>query len=308
MTTKAEAIKRADMRRRIAAIHGPRTTPPREVLRRSMAELRARLSERYHRQWAMRAESDKYRVQLYAPLLEQLKQDRRVNAALRGLRRLGDRAARRRPPALPKMPRVKPSIMAGSIYTVTPPPYLFGSAQGEGTGSHSAATDGTLAFDLHGDGRGAWAWCGVCIPFSPTDDTYVRIAPQASYSFSWTCWGNILTSHTNGTLGTHVHQYGTDWNETPSPTLPDGVYFSTAHVWSQGSTDSPNYDEGTGYFSSWTDGAGEAFLPAGYNYLIWAWCGGSCDDSNDNSPIPIAFSEAYGSISATVYNIVLRLT
>jgi hypothetical protein len=272
-----------------------------------MAELRARLSERYRRQWAVRAESDKYRVQIQAPLLELLKTNRRANEALRGLRRLGRRTLKRRLSAPSKMPNLEPRILPGSIYTINTPPYLFGSAQGDGSGSRLAGSDGTLQFGIHGDGRGSWAWCGVCIPFSPGTDTYVRIAPLASYSYNWACWGNILTAHTDGTLGTHVHQYGSDWKETPSPTLPDAIYFSTARVWSQGSTDSPNADESTGYFSSWTEGAGEVFLPAGYNYLIWAWCGGSCDDSDDNSPFPYAYSEAYGSMSARIYYIMLAL-
>lgn len=302
MRRSSKGNRTDDVRRRIAAIHGA-TSPPKEVLRQSMAKLHDQLSRHYRQQWALHAERDKYLLQLYAPVVGLVKTDKRAAAALRGWGQLTQRTLKRKPPASPRMRRAEPRIMPGSLYTFNTPPYLFGSPQGGGEALVAANNDGTLTFGIDGNGAGSWAWCGVCIPFVPDHDVYVRISPFVSYSYTWLCDGYILTAHTNGSIGTHVHQYDQNWNESQTPyLLPGGAWFSTTQIWRQGSTDDPNYDEGTGTYS----GSGEGLLlPSGYNYLIWAWCAGNCDDSSRQ--LSGAFSVAHGQMSATVHWIVLEL-
>jgi hypothetical protein len=303
MTIKRTSRDSERMKRLVTALHGG-TTPPARTVRRSVAALRRQLDEQARTRVAIRADTERRRLKMQAPLIDLMRRDKRVADGLRDMRQLARRQRQRRVLRTPRLLQMPPRIGAagGSILSVTFPPFPFVHAMGGGDSDFSAAADGGINFFIRGNGHGSWAWAGVGLAYRPLfQRTFVRIAPFASYSYVWNAFGYIFSAHSEGHIGIHVHRYNLNWQD-PDPNNPDMQTYR-ADLWDYTAGEDRVNQEGDGNYSSWSQATPEIPLDGNSNYLLWVVCEGYCDDSGIR---PFGYSIANGYLTVRTGWIVLQ--
>jgi hypothetical protein len=300
MTIKRTSRDSERMKRLVTALHGG-TTPPARTVRRSMAALRRQLDEQARTRVAIRADIERCRLKMQAPLIDLMRGDKRVADALREMRQLARRQRQRRVLRTPQLLQMPPRIAAGSISSFTTPPFPFVHAMGGGDSDFNADADGGFNFSIQGNGHGSWAWAGVGLAYHPLfQRTFVRIAPLASYSYAWEAFGYIFSAHSEGHIGVHVHRYNLNWQD-PDPNNPDMQTYR-ADLWDYTGEDRVS-ENGGSYYSAWSQATPEIPLDGNSNYLLWAVCEGYCNDSGQN---PFGYSIGGGELSVRTSGIFLQ--
>jgi len=202
----SEGMKAA--RRALALAHGGQTIPP-AVLRAALADAKARSGGIGKEKLGLYREADRYRRKEAAP-------------DLAGLRRIGDRIAKRKVVA-PPVARSAGAIVAGSYTLRLTPGYDFGAIHSSPQDARNTAfvhrLTGNLGLSMYAERRGHDAFGSVSIGafFVPMfGPARLRASINLPLSFAWWTISTGVTAVTLGMLSFDIATFRRDGTRVPS--------------------------------------------------------------------------------------------
>jgi len=264
-----------------------------------ISEFHYGLRARFNQEVALRQQADREAAAAMAPLTEMIKQNKDSVAALQRRRKLLASRPNTRA-AFPKFKgKLERHVRAGSMLNVEVPPYDYEWGDQGSENTNGTTTWGTFVA-LKADARMnvttyaasgglGWASAGLGKVFQPAgrDATYVRIGLYAPYDYNWWDDSNIETAHTDGFIGVLVQSWDLSGNNFQTdmdrriPLWSDGTSWTESH-----SDSSDGYYPSDTYFWAWSSRI----------YVVWAWCGASCDGSSGS----IFYSTAFDTLSISM--------